>query len=452
MNNQKTILKIFEAISKNKSGLIIGSAGTGKSTLIIKIANDIESKYGNKSVGVCAMTGIAAVRINAQTLHSLLGIGITTKSDEMVKKINARLFGKKKKMINLSLYNKKKRMNIIDDNSDIWETMKYLIIDEVSMMSGDFFDNLEETARRVKHNDLFFGGINLILVGDFFQLPPVSKDNISEKYLFESEIFKKNFSKENIFELTDIYRQTDQLLISILNEIKFSKLSENSIKILKQCERELDDKDGIKPTIFFSLNKDVDKYNENKLNELKGDTINYISDDEKDGRQIKEGNKIDECNIKKLNNLMLPKCLKLKKGAQVMYLTNSPRLKLYNGSRGVVTKVVSGGLPTVKFQNGVETTIFPIIQTLTIKLKNKREIKLTRENIPLKLAWALTIHKSQGSTVEKALIDGKNIFENGQFYVAISRVKELKGLQLRNFDPKRIKTDERVLLFYSSLK
>ena len=462
---QKEAFKIFKT---GTSFFLSGPAGVGKSYLIQKMKEWAEGNELNMQV--TAMTGSASLLIGGKTLHSWAGIGLGEENPEiLVQKIKKSFVSKMR-----------------------WRRIEILVIDEISMMTPDLFEKLEYIAREIRNNSLYFGGIQIILSGDFYQLPPVVKDNgmyqdVNEKqnkrlFCFESSIWNKVITKT--VQLDDIIRQSDPVFQKILNEIRIGKCSEESIEKLKsrmnlKCPKDL----GIEPTKLFTRKLDVDMINDKKLKSLKNDiktftastevvyaeednsTLNVTSKEIEEShnsdldpsidekvKAVKPVNKFKKNEIERLVKLLDKDAsyepeLKLSIGAQVMLIINKDfKASLVNGSRGVIINFNPKNLPIVRFRNGLEKIIEP--HTWIIQEK-KGSIK--RIQIPLKLAWGVTIHKIQGASLDMVEIDiGSNIFEYGQSYVGLSRVRTLDGLYIRDFNPKKIKAHPKVIEFYDN--
>jgi len=406
--NEEEERRVIRLVDEKKSFLLTGCAGTGKSYMTNLIISRVRGRTG---VAITATTGIAADNINGVTFQSYLGVGINKTATTMLSNIR---------------------------NHGAWKKLSTLIIDEVSMLGGNYFDELEYVARVEKNSSEFFGGIHLILIGDFFQLPPVEK---KEVYLFESTVFKQYITE--IVNLRFIYRQSDPQFIKLLNDVRFGILTNEGLSILNSCVRPLDVSNGVLPTHLFSLVKTVNAYNNFELNKLKGTVYVYDSIDCCDESKITDKKMLNRLN----KSTRIPEILRLKIGAQVMYLKNKSQHDLFNGSRGVVVGF-NNTLPIVKFNNGRIFLIKQFLYEKIVKVKNK-EYTLTRIQIPLCLAWAMTIHKEQGMTLEKVVISMKRIFAPGQVYVALSRVKTLNGLQVLDINKEAVKTSKKILQFYS---
>lgn len=400
----------YDQVIQNKKNIFLtGPGGVGKSYLIKKIKIDMEIKY-NKNVALTSTTGISAQIIGGATLFSYLGIQLGTKSfDVLLKQLKTNIF----------ILNRWKRIDV-------------LIIDEVSMMSMELFEKLEKLARAIRKNEKPFGGIQLILSGDWLQLPSVTHSN----FLFESNMWDTCIDK-TIY-LTEIIRQTDNLLIRVLNKIRICDIDDEVRMVLKSREIKYHSDIGLIPTMFFTTNQKVDNANNKYYDKL--DTIEY-------SYQL-QYNWIKKITYKEKYDVLLrfKQELKLKVGAQVMYLINSSKYNLVNGSRGIIKDFVDG-FPLVLFDNGLEI----IISNESLDIEEGNDLILTYSQLPLTLAWAVTIHRAQGSTVSLARIDFKNMFEYGQAYVALSRIKSLDGLYIRNLDFNAIKAHPKAVEYYKSI-
>lgn len=430
----------FNKYIQGENVFITGPGGSGKTELIKKIYNDAILK--SKEIQVCALTGCAAILLNckAKTIHSWGGIGIANGSiDSIVVKV---------------LESKFKKLN--------WKLIQILIIDEVSMMSKKIFTILDKIAKKVRKQPFLpFGGIQIIFSGDFYQLPPVgSKDEIeTQQFCFESEDWNNTFPIENQIQLIKIFRQKDPIYSKILNQIREGKIKRSSNEILLQHVGKNIKNMEITPTKLFPTKFKVEQINNSEMEAILSEEIIYkikehyelplLTKQEKEKRKLFDNKDIEiELNYMK-SNLNCDTELKLKVGAQVMCIVNMELPSgetLCNGTRGIIVRINDKNIPIVKFNNIKET----IMGYYIWESENIPGIGISQ--IPLILAWALTIHKSQGSTLEVAEIDvGSGIFECGQSYVALSRVKSLEGLFLTSFDPTKIRVHKKVQDFYEKL-
>eukprot|EP00834_Sanchytrium_tribonematis_P003663 NODE_150_length_15491_cov_0.365644.p3 type:complete len:573 gc:universal NODE_150_length_15491_cov_0.365644:8864-10582(+) len=409
LNSKQSL--ILNLVNKGESVFYSGHAGTGKSYLLRKIIANLRQTHFTE-VGVTSSTGISAVNIGGTTLHSYFKIGT---GESPIEDLIAR---------------NRKNTN--------WLHTKALIVDEISMIDAALFDKLEQMARELRNNDEPFGGMQLVFVGDFYQLPPVKND---ARYCFEADSWKR--CMKNSILLNTIYRQTNSKFVSMLNEIRNNKASDETIKLLqRQSSLNICEKDGIKCTKLYSRNKQVDQLNGVELSKLPGKERTFT------------GELSGESSLKKflLQNSRAPLNLPLKVGAQVMLLKNiDPSEGLVNGLKGIVTELEDEDqAPFVKFENG--RNMFVKAQDWTISDPVDKKKTATYSQIPLNLAWACTIHKSQGQTISKLEVDCSGIFTYGQLYVALSRAQDLNNLKIMNFQRKHIKTDPRVSEFYKKVK
>jgi len=427
----------FDKYVKGHNIFITGPGGSGKSALIRKI-----KEHCKKEIQVCALTGCAAVLLNckAKTLHSWSGIGLGNGTIEQnIKKIQG------------SRYKKQ-----------IWQNTDILIVDEVSMLSLKLFDMLNEIGKATRKNPRPFGGIQLIFSGDFYQLPPVgNKDDLdTQRFCFESDNWNTIFKQDCQIQLIKIFRQTDEVYSSILNQIREGKIKKKSNELLLQyVGREADENLVVEPTKLFPTKNKVEYINNSKMCALDTEeteyTVKHILDVEMTAEERRIRLQYTREDIQTeldylTGNLICDKNIKIKVGAQVMCIINiqMPNEEMIcNGSQGIVTRFCpTTNLPFVKYNNGIEMVMSRHIWPS----ENIPGIGVSQ--VPLILAWALTIHKSQGATLDTAEIDvGSGIFECGQTYVALSRVKSLSGLYLTSFDAGKIKINKKVKEYYESL-
>jgi len=406
---------VMSEIDKKRNVFITGPGGTGKSFLIKHIKRYLEEK--SKVVAVTSLTGMASLLIGegARTIHSWSGIGIGNRSvDDYFDFIRVK--------------NKKAR--------EAWRKTDVLIIDEISMMSDELFEKLDMLGKLLRwENSKPFGGIQILCFGDFYQLPP-----INTKFVFESPLWNKTL--DSIVTLDTIYRQKDPAFQKMLNEVRSGEVSDETDELLKSRLNLDYSSEEIQPTKIFSRRDMVDKINSEGLNKIEGESRLY--------KIVTKGKPLSDSIKNALERMddsaQYEKELVLKVGAQVMLIANvNQELGLVNGRLGIVTEMNALWV-TVRFKCGYETKI----DTHEWKLEDNEHI--SRCQIPLILAYAITIHKCQGSTLDSAYIDiGSSIFEYGQAYVALSRVKSIDALYLHSYSRNVIKAHPKVIEYYESL-
>jgi len=429
----------LKAVKEGQSCFISGPGGTGKSYLISHIVKELKSSL--KKVEVTALTGCAALLLGnrAKTIHSWAGIGLGRDTAHVLamgmKKYNNRAFRR-------------------------WLLTDTLIIDEISMMDPILLDKLDEIGRIVRRSEKPFGGIQMVFVGDFFQLPPVRKEREEQEeqvprpeFSFESNVWQR--ISPTVILLTEIVRQSDPIFQQVLNEIRFGKISQGSLDILNARKVDGWQTLEIKPTLLFSRRAEVEMINDKNMRALPKEglmTFHAHTDFSAvlEKGLTKESERVKRA-VEKLDlNAPYKPSLELRIGAQVMLLTNMDvENGLVNGSRGIVTGFSEGVPkgPLVLFLGRSASIPVPAASWESEDIEG-----LKRTQIPLMCAWALTIHKSQGATLDSALIDvGPRTFERGQAYVALSRVKSLESLYIWDLDPAAFKAHPKVVEFYQNL-
>lgn len=401
----------MEILKMGYNCYVTGAAGSGKTHLLNEYVKFLKNK--GVEVGVTASTGIAATHMGGMTIHSWSGLGIADTLTEY----------------DLEELETKKYLQ------DRLKSTQVLIIDEISMLHHYRFDLVERIARHLKRNSLPFGGMQIILCGDFFQLPPVSRAGDLESFFsYKSETWKKLNLK--ICYLEEQYRHKDDKILKVLNEIRKNCVSEESLFHLKSCfDRNLTDE--IYPTKLHTHNIDVDSINDAELNKLPGQI--YVFNMESKGRRPL----VDA--LKK--SCLAPDMLRLKKGARVMFVKNNFDEGYANGTLGKVIECSSMG-PKIMLASG--KIIVPEKVSWVVEEEGKRKAMI--EQYPLRLAWAITVHKSQGMSLEAAEIDLSKSFEKGMGYVALSRVRELSGLRLLGLNKNALEVRGDILEFDEDLR
>jgi ATP-dependent DNA helicase PIF1 len=399
---------VIDSVQSKRNVFITGPGGVGKSTIIRHIVSD--AQFQADVIGVTAMTGSAAVLIGGRTLHSYLGIGLGRDS-----------------AIDLAQKIRSNRKTLA-----VWRSTSILIIDEISMMSGQLLDKLNQVAKLVTGRKKPFGGIRLVLSGDFLQLPC-----ITGSFAFEATCWNELYLE--IFDLIEIHRQPDQIFKDFLAMARVGKATASDLdRVVKSSSPS---NDGIIPTKILCKNYDVDRINNSELLKLANETNTFEIEIEKRSPRCPHDVKWEKyCNA--------PQMLTLSIGAQVMLLINMPAPSvLVNGSRGVVVGFNPDDLPIVKFESTTQTIVH-----YEWEVYEEKCLLAVIYQIPLRLAWAITVHKSQGLTVDSAVINLSGVFECGQAYVALSRVKCAKSLTLLNASPNSFKAHPKAIQFYENLR
>ena len=324
-----------------------------------------------------------------------------------------------------------------------------LAIDEISMLDTNTFEYVDAVLREVRNNTAPFGGLQLILIGDFFQLPPVNKENNGErKYCFESPLWEELNLKTVV--LTKNYRQKEKDFIKVLSDMRVNALTDEDIKFLQNRDFMYDD-DLSEVLHIFATNNEADGYNNMMLRRVDSKEYHLYAFDGvyRNKKLVTTPTTVRETNMfKRIDNVCnADKDIVLKNCARVMLLINLDFEKgLINGSCGTVMEI-DDEYVNVLFDNGVTAKI----QQHDFEFYNNEELVAVRKQFPLRLAYGITIHKSQGMSLDKLVVDCSRIFEKGQAYVACSRIKTSDGLYLRNFTPERVMVDQKVVDFYNKV-
>lgn len=499
---QNIILDLI--VNKEKSVFFTGPAGSGKTVLLREIIKQLKEKYKTpaEAVAVTATTGLAGLNIGGKTYHSHFGLGLGDANYKvLVKRIS-------------------KRSDVVK----VWKNCKVLIIDEISLVDSRMLSKLAGIAQHFKKSMLPFGGIQLVFVGDFFQLPPVVgsythlveanivknyeeyKEYLQNLYAFKAPEWNKCLHYQ--ISLKKVYRQmSDPDFIRFLNEVRAGVVSDEADIALSKLSRELEKIEGIEPSQLYPTKKEANLFNSLKLNSLPGQAVTYSS--EESGRMM--GTDV----FRKISNSFLaPNQISLKVGAQVMLIKNYSK-DLVNGSLGVVVDFIDetnfvnitegNRSPKGKFgflekdkdlemlsilqksssgsdnkediwegifnevKSSYNFNTYPVVRFIS-KLDNTSQLKVVlphnfdfldqkteqvlvrKRQIPLILAWALSVHKSQGQTYNLLKVDISKTFEVGQVYVALSRVTSRKGLQIVGWNRRKVLTHSLVKEFYKNIK
>lgn len=380
-----------QALKILKSGVnvfLTGSAGTGKTFLLNQFISYL--KKSKIRTGVTASTGIAATHLEGRTIHSWSGIGIKKEMDEK------------------SLKHIVKEKNL---NKRIKET-KILIIDEISMLDADRLNLVDRVCKKVKDPFLPFGGLQIIMCGDFFQLPPVSQ-NQKLRFAYESSIWQNSNIK--VCYLSKQFRQNDPIFTDILNKIRENKAGLEELNLLKTRLHQSINL-SVKPTQLYTHNVKVDAINDSELSRISEEEMTYY--------MIGQGSKNLVDFLKK--NCLAPEELKLKIGAIVMFVKNNFEAGYVNGTLGKVIDYNDNKYPIIEITSGRHIVASPT----TWNMEENNDVVASVRQIPLRLAWAITVHKSQGMSLDAAEIDLSKSFVYGMGYVALSRIRRLDNIKL----------------------
>ena len=423
-----------QALAIMKTGVnvyLTGSAGSGKTHTLREYIRWLEER--SIPVAVTASTGIAATHMNGQTIHGWAGIGIReTLSDWDMEQLEEKQYLFKR-----------------------FEKARVLIIDEVSMLHAHRLDMVERVCRRFKRNDLPFGGLQVVLCGDFFQLPPVTRggaavaapqstyqqemfvdydsgDVVEERPKTDMVIDSRAWSmmKPAICYLTEQHRQEDDVFTDVLNAIRRADLTDTHIALVKG--RMHAENIGALPTKLYTHNVDVDAINMAELRKLP----------EQEQRYTMTGRGSDPLIAALKKSTLAHEDLRLKKGAEVMFIKNNYEEGYVNGTRGKVIDFDAMGAPVVEIYSSSKRLH---VQQADWEVEENGKVKASISQYPLRLAWAITIHKSQGMSLDSAEIDLSKTFAYGMGYVALSRVRTLAGIRLVGFAKDALNVDPAVL-------
>ncbi len=388
--------KALEKMKNGDSIFLTGEPGSGKTYTINLFTDYLEAR--GIPYAVTASTGIAATHIGGTTIHSWCGIGIKDKIGEL----------------ELSLIEAKEY--VVEKVCDA----EVLIIDEISMLDANTLDNVEKVCRYLRHNDKPFGGLQVILVGDFFQLPPVSKRGPA-KFAFEGKAWEA--LAPQVCYLTEQHRQSEGEFLALLTAMRAGKIEREHRALL--LTRKNTGKSS--KTRLYTHNVDVDLINSHELSQIEGEEREY--------KMRSSGIPFLVETLKK--NCLSPELLTLKVGAKVMFTRNNFDEGYVNGTLGVITGFAEDDSPIVT-ANGSRIAVSRAEWSI-------EETKAVISQFPLRLAWAITVHKSQGISLDEAVIDLSKTFEYGQGYVAISRVRSLSGLSLEGLNEMAFKMHPRIV-------
>lgn len=391
---------------------LTGQAGSGK-TYLLNLYIDFLKKH-KVGVAITASTGIAATHLNGGTIHSWSGIGIKNQ---------------------LTSHDLSKIAANINIRAKI-QNAKVLIIDEISMFHSYRLDMVNQVCKLLRKDEKPFGGLQIILCGDFFQLPPINESGYKES----SFAFKSNAWEEldlTICYLDEQHRQLDDSFLKLLNEIRSQEVTEYTFeKLSGRLNKEL--ASSLKPTKLYTHNIDVDAINNFELEKINKPLHQYA--------MTSRGKKELVSALKK--GCLAPEELLIKEGAVVMFIKNNPAKGYVNGTLGKVINFTDDGYPLIETYSGKKI----IASTTSWRFEENETVLAEINQIPLRLAWAITVHKSQGMSLDAAEIDLSKSFSFGMGYVALSRVRSLEGIRLLGINPTALMVDAEIAKLDSVLK
>ncbi len=394
--------RALDILKTGANVFLTGEPGAGKTYVINKYVAWLEA--AGLHVAVTASTGIAATHIGGMTIHSWSGIGI---KDALTPQDLDAIAGRERIV---------KRA----------KAAQVLVIDEISMLDGKVLDMVDQVLRTVRQSEEAFGGVQVVCIGDFFQLPPVTRNGDMMRYAFESNAWER--MKPLVCYITEQYRQDDEMLLGLLGSIRRNEIEEEHYTLLQE-QKEIAN-ESIEPTRLYTHNADVDSVNSQKLAELPGPAKKFQMNGT--GRKpLIEG---------LVKNCLSPEELILKEEAMVMCTKNNFEAGYVNGTLARVIRF-DEGYPVIETVEGKEI----LIKTTTWELAEDKKVLATIEQLPLRLAWAITVHKSQGMSLDAAEIDLSKAFVYGQGYVALSRVRSLDGLKILGMHPNALQVDPKIV-------
>jgi nucleoside-triphosphatase THEP1 len=394
---------------------LTGEPGSGKTYTINQFVAYLRAS--GIEPAITASTGIAATHIHGMTLHSWSGIGVMRDMrDEDIADLA------KSRYISMRI-----------------KKTKVLIVDEISMIDGEMLSNVERVCRRIKKSAQPFGGMQVVFVGDFFQLPPVQKNKQKRSVRDETSVSVFSFAspvwrmtQPIVCYLTEQHRQEDAHFLDILSAMRRDEFSETQFERMRDCLRTLDEVPS-DMTRLFSHNMDVDSINTKELQKLSGKTRSFLMADRGPERLVEA--------LKR--GCLSPERLELKEGAAVMFTKNNPNVGFVNGTLGtIIGWDEESRCPVVMTHDEVVIVAKP----MEWAIEEQGEVLAKIMQIPLRLAWAMTIHKSQGMSLDAAVMDLSKTFEFGQGYVALSRVRNLAGVHLLGVNEQAFRVSPEILV------
>ena len=394
--------RALDILKTGANVFLTGEPGAGKTFVINKYIAWLEAAGLN--VAVTASTGIAATHIGGMTIHSWSGVGIK----DLLTPFDLEQISTRERIVKRA------------------KAAQVLVIDEISMLDGKVLDMVDQVLKTVRQSEEPFGGVQIVCIGDFFQLPPVTRQGDMMRYAFECNAWLH--MKPLICYITEQYRQDDEILLGLLGSIRRNEIEEEHYTLLEEQKDIANDQ--IEPTRLFTHNADVDAVNNQKLAELPGGAKRYQMNG-KGSKPMVEG---------LVKNCLSPESLILKEDAMVMCTKNNFEAGYVNGTLARVVRF-DEGFPVIETMEGREILMRPV----TWELAEDKKVLAQIEQLPLRLAWAITVHKSQGMSLDAAEIDLSKAFVYGQGYVALSRVRSLAGLKVLGMHPNALQVDPKIV-------
>lgn len=395
----------LQDLSLPRNSFLTGRAGTGKSTVLRKYL-----QLSRENIAILASTGAAAVIVGGRTFHSFFGLGI--------------LEGGPAKTVERALKNPRLKKRL--------QEVETIVVDEISLLSGETLATAEEIARRARRNEQPWGNLKVIAVGDFAQLPPVAKPGMDLDWAFLHEVWSR--TELHPVCLNTIHRNTESQWNHILNKIRDGVCDK---EVTEALNSRMSIPDTEEVTRLFGTRNEAENFNRFKLESLRGEEHHLETD--------YKGDPISIASLKK--NAPVPEVLVLKEGALVMIRKNDTDGLYVNGSLGTVKEIRKNFITVELLDSSLPVEIEPVKFEM---LNADGEVVALAKNFPLNLAYGTTIHKSQGATLDGARLKLAGLWEAGQAYVALSRVRSSKKLFIDNWNPRSIRADMEVLRFHST--
>lgn len=404
----------YSHLSGRSNVFVTGPAGTGKSAIF---AEFLKEAGKTRRIPVLASTGAAAVLIGGRTFHSFFGLGTMQKPRYQI--------------VDEAINNPKIIGNIVRSNT--------IAIDEISMLSSDTLSVAEEITRKIRRNHKVWGGIQVLASGDFLQLPPVSKDRKDHDWAFKGDVWTR--SEFKICVLEEVVRTDDEYFVKLLHRIRRGSYDRDMFEFFSSRMIKPEELDTYVGTRLYPHKKSADDVNLRKLEELPGEEVSFETQFSGDERHV----------ASLARNLPIPEVLVLKVGALVMIRRNALDMSYVNGTLGIVKEIHPDYIVVTSTNRKGDTFNIALDKCRYEWVAGNGEVVASARNFPLTLAWACTIHKAQGATIDNVCVDLRGVWEHGQSYVALSRVRHVDGLKLMGWENNSIQVDPSVVSYYDEI-